>query len=317
MIEEIKGFLGEDWLRYRDDLSESLSSDIPLLDSINKYILSNCGKQIRPMLCLLASRACGGGCIEAVKCAVSMELLHSASLLHDDVVDQADTRRGKATVGTLYNPKDAVLIGDYWLAKATEVLIKHCDTRILGVFSNCLAELARGEVLQMEKAVSLVPDYDDYVSIISNKTASLFRTAIFCGAYCSGADSTTLDALDSYAHHLGIAFQMRDDILDYHPAEITGKPSGQDILERKLTLPLLEALKSATVQESAEVLQMVRDGKVAEVTAFVRSRNGLESAQKVLSRESSLAAAALEPLADSKAKEYLILLALNLSERNV
>jgi octaprenyl-diphosphate synthase len=233
------------------------------------------------------------------------------------VVDQADTRRGKATVGALYTPKDAVLIGDYWLAKATDVLVNNCDKRILNIFSNCLADLTRGEVLQMEKSESMETDFEGYVSIISKKTASLFRTAIFCGAYSAGADEATLKALDSYALHLGLAFQMRDDILDYHPSDVTGKPSGQDIRERKITLPLLEAFKSAAEDEKAAVLQMVRDGKVEEVSAFVKNRKGIEGAQEVLRSESETAVDALGILPDSQARTYLSLLALKLSERDV
>ncbi len=246
-----------------------------------------------------------------------MELLHTATLLHDDVVDQAATRRGKATVGAIYSPRDAVLIGDYWLAKATDVLVNNCDKRILNTFSNCLADLTRGEVLQMEKSESMETDFEGYVSIISKKTASLFRTAVFCGAYSAGASEATLEALDSYALHLGLAFQMRDDILDYHPTEVTGKPSGQDIRERKITLPLLEAFKSVTEEEKAAVLQMVRDCKVEEVSAFVKNRNGIESAQEMLRRESEMAVEALSALPDSQAKTYLSLLALKLSERDV
>ncbi|MBR5735452.1 MAG: polyprenyl synthetase family protein [Bacteroidales bacterium] len=317
MIDEIKGFLGEDWLRYQEELNAELSSDIELLDSINKYILANTGKQIRPALCLLASRVCGGDCFNAIHCAVAMEMLHTATLLHDDVVDQADTRRGKATVGVLYTPRDAVLIGDYWLAKATGILVRNCDRRVLEVFSNCLAELSSGEVIQLEKSGLLEPDYDSYVSIISKKTAVLFRTAIYCGAYCAGADEATLDALDEYALHLGLAFQMRDDILDYSPSEVTGKPSGQDIRERKITLPLLEAFKSSSDSETADVLQMMRDSKVEEVSAFVMAHKGIEGAQKVLQQESGLAVRALDAIADSKAKEYLSLMALKLSERKV
>ena len=317
MNDEIKGFLGEDWLHYQKELCATLSSDIELLDSINRYILSNTGKQIRPMLCLLASRACGGSCFKAVPCAVAMELLHTATLLHDDVVDQADTRRGKATIGALYTPRDAVLIGDYWLARATGVLVDNCDKRILKAFSDCLADLTRGEVLQMEKSESMETDYEGYVSIISKKTASLFRTAIFSGAYSAGADEATLAALDSYALHLGLAFQMRDDILDYYPSSVTGKPSGQDIREKKITLPLLEAFKSSSQEEKAAVLQMIRDCKVEEVSAFVKNRKGIESAQKVLRNESEMAVEALGKLTDSKARDYLSLLALKLSERDV
>ena len=317
MNDEIKGFLGKDWLHYQEDLSAILASDIGLLDSINRYILSNTGKQIRPTLCLLAARACGGSCFKAVQCAVAMELLHTATLLHDDVVDEANTRRGKATIGALYTPKDAVLIGDYWLAKATGLLVRHCDKQVLSSFSNCLADLTRGEVLQKEKSESLDTDYESYVSIISWKTASLFRTSIFSGAFSSGADEASLAALDEYALHLGLAFQMRDDILDYHPSEVTGKPSGQDIRERKITLPLLEAFKSSSGEEKSEVIQMVREGKVEEVKAFVVSKGGLQGAQTVLCDESALAVKALDAIADGKAKDYLRELALKLSERKV
>ncbi|MBR3029793.1 MAG: polyprenyl synthetase family protein [Bacteroidales bacterium] len=317
MGDEIKGFLGEDWLRYQNELRAILASDIELLDSINQYILSNTGKQLRPLLCLLASRACGGSCLKAVPCAVAMELLHTATLIHDDVVDEADTRRGKATISTLYPSNDAVLLGDYWLAKATEVLVDNEDNRVLKAFSHCLAELVRGEIIQLEKSQSMDTDYDCYMSIISKKTAVLFRTAVFCGAYCSGADESTLSAFDDYALHLGLAFQMRDDILDFSPESVTGKPSGQDIREKKITLPLLEAFKSSTKEEISEILQMVRDGKVEEVSAFVIRKGGIEAAQRVLCDESEKAVKALGTIADSKAKDYLGRLALKLSERAV
>ena len=317
MGDEIREFLGEDWLQYQENLRAILASDIELLDSINRYILSNTGKQIRPTLCLLASRACGGSCFQAVQCAVAMELLHTATLLHDDVVDGADTRRGKATIGALYTPKDAVLIGDYWLAKTTDVLVSHCGKAVLQAFSNCLADLTRGEVIQKEKSETMDTDYESYVSIISKKTASLFRTSVFCGAYSSGADEASLAALDEYALNLGLAFQMRDDILDYSPASVTGKPSGQDIRERKITLPMLEAFKTSSDSEKAGVLQMVRDGKVEQVTSFVLAHNGIEGAQKVLHRISEKAVRALDAIAGSKAKDYLSKLALKLSERAV
>ena len=317
MGDEIKGFLGEDWLRYQNELRAILASDIELLDSINQYILSNTGKQLRPMLCLLASRACGGSCLKAVPCAVAMELLHTATLIHDDVVDEADTRRGKATISTLYPSNDAVLLGDYWLAKATEVLVDNEDNRVLKAFSHCLAELVRGEIIQLEKSQSMDTDYDCYMSIISKKTAVLFRTAVFCGAYCSGADESTLSAFDDYALHLGLAFQMRDDILDFSPESVTGKPSGQDIREKKITLPLLEAFKSSSKEEISEILQMVRDSKVEEVSAFVMRKGGIEAAQRVLCNESEKAVKALGAIADSKAKDYLGRLALKLSERAV
>ncbi len=317
MGDEIKGFLGEDWLRYQNELRAILASDIELLDSINQYILSNTGKQLRPMLCLLASRACGGNCLKVVPCAVAMELLHTATLIHDDVVDEADTRRGKATISTLYPSNDAVLLGDYWLAKATEVLVDNEDNRVLKAFSHCLAELVRGEIIQLEKSQSMDTDYDCYMSIISKKTAVLFRTAVFCGAYCSGADESTLSAFDDYALHLGLAFQMRDDILDFSPESVTGKPSGQDIREKKITLPLLEAFKSSSKEEISEILQMVRDSKVEEVSAFVIRKGGIEAAQRVLCDESEKAVKALGTIADSKAKDYLGRLALKLSERAV
>ena len=246
-----------------------------------------------------------------------MELLHTATLIHDDVVDEADTRRGKATISTLYPSNDAVLLGDYWLAKATEVLVDNEDNRVLKAFSHCLAELVRGEIIQLEKSQSMDTDYDCYMSIISKKTAVLFRTAVFCGAYCSGADESTLSAFDDYALHLGLAFQMRDDILDFSPESVTGKPSGQDIREKKITLPLLEAFKSSTKEEISEILQMVRDGKVEEVSAFVIRKGGIEAAQRVLCDESEKAVKALGTIADSKAKDYLGRLALKLSERAV
>lgn len=317
MIDDIKKFLGADWTKYHQVFEDNLKSNIELLDSINEYLLLLKGKQLRPMLCLLAAKACGGISNNAILCAAAIEMLHTATLLHDDVVDEADTRRGNPTIVSLYTPQASVLIGDYWLSRAIHTIIQDCDKAVFQSFARSIEDLSRGEIIQMDKAKKMDTTFDDYRQIIALKTASVFQTAVFSGSYCSGANSEELQAFDNYAYHLGLAFQMRDDILDYHPESITGKPSGQDIKEKKITLPLLSALSKSSAAESIQVKQLIVSGQVQPVVEFVYSKKGLYDAQTILQQESLLAVEALNVIDDSPAKKYLCELASQLNIREM
>ena len=310
MIAQAKEFLGKDWTLYEQLFAQTLDSRIPILNKVNQYLMERSGKQLRPILCLLAAHLCSGCCREAsVSCAVASEQIHTATLLHDDVADEADTRRGMPTVSALLSPRAAVLVGDFWLSRAVEAIVANCQKETFSDFARCLGDLAEGEMFQIEKAASLDTGYDDYIYIIAHKTASLFRAAMKGGARNSGASQAQIDAVDTFAYHLGLAFQMRDDILDYSPQLSLGKPAGVDIAERKITLPLLGALENAAAAAGADVrASVVADieaGRFDAVISFVRENGGIEYAQKILEAETRSAIEALEVFNPCPARELL------------
>lgn len=316
-IRAIKEYLGQDWLSVQERIASALESDISLLNSTNASILSQSGKQLRPMLALMFARACTGKATDAgIRYAAAAELLHNATLLHDDVADGSELRRGKPTVMSLMGPSVSVLVGDYWLVKAMELILQdsETDTTAIRIFSKTLSDLAEGEMLQLQKAQSGDTDEKDYLRIIYNKTASLFEAACVSAAISACVSEDVVKAARDYAVALGLAFQIKDDILDYSGTESVGKPLGVDILEQKITLPLLGALNNVSGQKQAEVRGMVRDivGKPElrdDVVSFVKENGGLEYAKARLEEYVNEAVHALDILPDSREKEYLVELA--------
>ncbi|MBQ3658787.1 MAG: polyprenyl synthetase family protein [Bacteroidales bacterium] len=316
MIAAVKEYLGQDWKAFEKLFAETLVSRIPVLNKVNEYLIGRSGKQLRPMLCMLASRLCSGICSPAsIRCAVASEMIHTATLLHDDVADASDTRRGAPTVRALISPTASVLVGDYWLSRGVITLIDACEKTTLRDFSECLGDLAEGEMFQIEKAESLDTTLDDYIYIIAHKTSSLFRAAMKSGARNVGCTAAQLEAIDAFALHLGLAFQMRDDILDYSPGLDIGKPTGQDILERKITLPLIGAFENAGDVARAAVVSDIAADRFNKVLPFVQDNGGIEYSQKVLEKETDLAVAALASFPDSPAKALLCGLARSLCLR--
>lgn len=316
-IRAVKEYLGQDWLSVQERIASALESDISLLNSTNASILSQSGKQLRPMLALMFARACTGRATDAgIRYAAAAELLHNATLLHDDVADGSELRRGKPTVMSLMGPSVSVLVGDYWLVKAMELILQDSDTdtTAIRIFSKTLSDLAEGEMLQLQKAQSGDTDEKDYLRIIYNKTASLFEAACVSAAISAGVSEDVVKAARDYAVALGLAFQIKDDILDYSGTESVGKPLGVDILEQKITLPLLGALNNVSGQKQAEVRGMVKDivGRPElrdDVVSFVKENGGLEYAKARLEEYVNEAVHALDILPDSREKEYLVELA--------
>ena len=306
-------------------IASALKSDIDLLNSTNDSILSNSGKQLRPMLALLFARACAGGKVTdaTIRYASSAELLHNATLLHDDVADDSDQRRGVPTIRSLMGPSVAVLVGDYWLVKAMELILggEEGDTSVIKIFSKTLSDLAEGEMLQLQKAQNGDTDKESYLRIIYNKTASLFEAACVSAAVSVDAVQEYVVAAREYATALGLAFQIQDDILDYAGTESVGKPLGVDILEQKITLPLLGAFSNVGAQEESRVRSMVRDivshpEYRDEIVSFVKCNGGLEYARRELQEYVDKAVNALSVLPDSYEKECLASLAYFTAERN-
>ena len=317
-IKAIKEYLGVDWLAVQNRIATSLKSDIGLLNATNDSILSNSGKQLRPMLALLMAKACSGGKVteDGVKYAAASELLHNATLLHDDVADQSEKRRGVPTIMSLMGPSVSVLVGDYWLVKAMELILDAGDDspRVMKIFAKTLSDLAEGEMLQLQKAQKGDTDEDDYLRIIYNKTASLFEAACVSAAISAGADEEVIKSAKDYAVALGLAFQIKDDILDYAGTDAVGKPLGADILEQKMTMPLLGALSNVDEQTGAGIREKIaaivshpeyRD----DIVRFVKENDGLEYAVSRLNSYVELAVEALGMFPESEAKDSLIELA--------
>ena len=325
-IKELKRYVGHDWQAVQDCIKSSLNSDIGLLNSTNETILSTSGKQLRPLLSLVLARACAGGqTTEAtIRYAASAELLHNATLLHDDVADDSEQRRGVPTIMSLMGPAVSVLVGDYWLVKAMELILGEGegDTRVIRIFSKTLSDLAEGEMLQLQKAQNGDTNVEDYLRIIYNKTASLFEAACLSAAVSVMAPERYEKAAKDYSVALGLAFQIKDDILDYDGTESVGKPLGVDILEQKITMPLLGAMSNAGETEERRIRAMVKDivGHPEyrdEIVAFVKQNGGLDYAARELDRYVEEAVKALEVFPESYEKDCLKALAYFTAKRKM
>ena len=247
-MKEIKAYL-QPWLgKVESVIEDALRSDVSLLDATNRSLRENPGKMMRPSLALLCADAVGAPNDDTIKFAAAAELLHNATLLHDDVVDCASERRGRPTVASFLNPHASVLIGDYWLVKAMNTILDASNNtdRVTRIFAATLGHLAEGELLQMEKAVKGDTTQQDYERIIYCKTASLFEASALSAAVSVGAPEHSIQAMGEFARLLGMAFQVKDDWMDYAAGEdALGKPVGIDLKEQKITQPLLCALEGA------------------------------------------------------------------------
>lgn len=321
----IREYLGRDWQAVVKRISDVLESDIALLNSTNESILSHSGKQLRPLLALMMARTCSGGSVSeaTVRYAAASELLHNATLLHDDVADGSDQRRGVPTIRSMMGPSVSVLVGDYWLVKAMELILgdSDSDAQVIKIFSKTLSDLAEGEMLQLQKAQSRDTDEKDYLRIIYNKTASLFEAACVSAAVSVKSAPEYEKAARDYAVALGLAFQIKDDILDYVGTESVGKPLGVDILEQKITMPLLGAMENAGEEWALRVRKMVADIVARpeyrdEIVRFVKENNGIEYAVERLHEYVSKAIDALSVFPDSYEKTSLVELARFTAMRN-
>ena len=324
-IKKVREVVRADWQAVQERISGSLHSDISLLDMTNASILSNSGKQMRPLLTVLFARACSGGKTTdaTVRYASASELLHNATLLHDDVADDSAQRRGVPTIMSLMGPSVAVLIGDYWLVKALDLILSDglSDTVVLKIFSKTLSALAEGELLQLQKAQNGDTVEEDYLRIIYNKTASLFEAACVSGVLSVSASEQYEAAAREYSIALGNAFQIQDDILDYDGTESVGKPLGVDVLEQKITIPLLGALSNVSEQEEKRIRGLVNDivghpEHRDEIVTFVKGNGGLEYSRMRLDEYVEKAVRALDVLPDSQEKAFLVELAYFTAKRD-
>lgn len=313
-IKTIRRDIDSEWLMFEEMLRNTLESSSALLNSINSYLMESTGKQIRPLLSILASKACGTPHRLTISCAVVSEMIHTATLLHDDVADDSRYRRGKETVQSRFNPAASVLTGDYWLARALTLIVNEKDMDVMGYFTKAVQELSEGELFQMQKATSLDTTEEDYYKIIAQKTSSLFIAAIQSAVSTMSTDKRVVESMGRYAYHLGLAFQIKDDIFDYAPQMNTGKPAGGDIMEKKLTLPLIAALKEASASERDQLLESIRVAGpeerelAAKALELVEKYNGKQIAQKALEEQCKKALDCLDVLPDNIYKQHIIAL---------
>ncbi|MGA9117809.1 MAG: polyprenyl synthetase family protein [Bacteroidota bacterium] len=288
----------------------SIKSQIGLVDLVTKYILKQKGKKVRPLLVLLTAEACGGVNERSYRGATLVEILHTATLIHDDVVDDADTRRGLASINAVWKNKIAVLMGDFLLSKGLLLSLQSKDFQFLQITSHAVRRMSEGEIHQIQKSRKLDMDEETYLKIIGDKTASLISTCCEIGAVSATGEEKTHILMREYGENVGLAFQIRDDLLDYvGRRSITGKPTGLDLSEKKLTLPLVHALKVSAKSDGNGILAMIRAGgkklDVKRVMDFVESHGGLTYAANRAREYAECAKQRLSSLPDSESKEAL------------
>lgn len=280
-LDKIKEPIAPVMEKFESHFRESMRSKVPLLDRITHYIVKRKGKQMRPMFVFFSSGLCGGITDASYRAAALIELLHTATLVHDDVVDDSNERRGFFSINALWKNKIAVLVGDYLLSKGLLLSVENNDHNLLKIVSTAVRVMSEGELLQIEKARRLDIKEEIYFDIIRQKTASLIASCCACGAAAAGADAATVEKMHRFGEHIGMAFQIKDDLFDYGPEGIIGKPTGIDIKESKMTLPLIHALANAGYSDRKRIINIVKnhntdDKKVKEVIDFVKKSGGIE-----------------------------------------
>ncbi|MBI3004100.1 MAG: polyprenyl synthetase family protein [Ignavibacteriales bacterium] len=288
-----------------------MRSKVGLVDVIARYIIRQKGKRVRPLLVLLSAKVCGDIGESTYRAATLVEILHTATLVHDDVVDDADTRRGLASINAVWKNKVSVLMGDYLLSRGLLISLEHNDYYFLHSTSNAVKRMSEGELLQIQKSRQLNIDEETYLKIIGDKTASLFSTCTDIGAASSTEDSGKRELMRNFGESIGMAFQIRDDLLDYEGRKsIIGKPTGIDIKEKKLTLPLIHALHSGPRREARQALRLIKNGAKRKdldwVIDFVKAAGGIDYAFAKAEHFASLARHNLTSFADSPAKHSLL-----------
>jgi octaprenyl-diphosphate synthase len=267
---------------FEEKFKASMKSSVPLLDRITHYIVKRKGKQMRPMFVFFTAGMCGGISESSYRGAALVELLHTATLVHDDVVDNANLRRGFFSVNALWKNKVAVLVGDFLLAKGMSLSVENNDFDLLKIVSEAVQQIIEGELLQIEKARRLDINEAVYFEVIRQKTASLIASCCACGAASMKADTETIQKMHLFGEKVGIAFQIKDDLFDFGTDDV-GKPLGNDIKEKKMTLPLIYALNNASRKDRQHIIRLVKyhheeKDKVEEVVNFVRASGGMEYA---------------------------------------
>ena len=311
-FDEIRDLISSDLERLQKIIKQSLSSNSPLLNKIVDKYLETKGKQIRPIIVVLSAKFFGAEVSDGVLCgAASVELLHNASLIHDDVIDETKQRRGHDTINNTWDNHIAVLVGDFFVSNALACAIRTNDFRVISTISELGKELSTGEIDQIDVAKHHSIDEQTYFSIINKKTASLFQSCVKVGGYSVGASDIDIANLSKFVELLGLSFQIKDDIFDYFKDDAIGKPTGNDLREGKVTLPLIYAL-SRTESPRHEEMRPLADSdsltteQIETLIDFAKAEGGIEYAYATMERLRAEARSILEPYPDNEAKRAFL-----------
>lgn len=319
-IDEIKKPIAADIDAFEERFKSSMHSSVPLLDRITHYIVKRKGKQIRPMFVFFSASICGGITDATHRGAALVELLHTATLVHDDVVDNSYQRRGFFSINALWKNKIAVLVGDFLLSKGLLLSIENHDFKLLQIVSEAVKQMSEGELLQVEKVRRMDVDEPIYYEVIRQKTASLIASCCACGAASAGADEATIEKMRLFGEKIGIAFQIKDDMFDFGTDDV-GKPLGIDIKEKKVTLPLIYSLNNTTSSERKRIINLVKNHnddpkKIEQIIRFVKESGGLQYAETQMKKYQEEAFEILNTFPKSDSRESLEQLVRFTTERN-
>jgi octaprenyl-diphosphate synthase len=322
IVEQIKQPIQDEMKLFQEKFYQSMKSNVSLLDKVTRFIVTTRGKQMRPMFVFLSAKLLGQINDKTYRGASMIELIHTATLVHDDVVDESNRRRNFFSINALWKNKIAVLVGDYFLSKSVLLCTDHKDYDLLGIIADTIREMSEGELLQLEKARKLDITEEVYFEIIRQKTATLVAACCQIGAKSVGASDEIALKLKDFGTYTGIAFQIKDDLFDYQSQNIIGKPLGIDIQEQKMTLPLIHALKISTPENRKKYFDIIKNHhtkqpKVREIIAYVKEVGGLDYAIGVMKNYQQKAKSILQQFPDSEPKTALLLMLDYVIERKV
>jgi octaprenyl-diphosphate synthase len=312
-FKDIQALIADDMQAVNNLIQDSLKSDVVLINQLNLYIINNGGKRLRPMLALLSARACGYNKKQHIDIAAIIEFIHTATLLHDDVVDESDMRRGKDTANNIWGNQAAVLVGDFLYSRSFEMMVDVGQLPIMQVLAQATNVIAEGEVLQLLNCNDADTTEKRYLDVIYSKTAKLFEAACQLGAILAERSEAEIQSMANYGMHLGTAFQIVDDILDYSAsADEMGKNVGDDLAEGKPTLPLIIALQRSKGKDALMIREAIEQGgldRIDEIIAVINETGSLEYSQGIAEKETALAIESLSSFPDSPEKTALTELA--------
>lgn len=320
-LEEVQAEIKPEMEAFESHFRQSMKSSVPLLNYITRYILKRKGKQMRPMFVFLSAKLNGEISSSTYTAASLIELLHTATLVHDDVVDNSNLRRGFFSINALWKNKIAVLVGDYLLSRGLLIAIEAAEYKLLQIVSESVRQMSEGELLQIEKARKLDVDEAVYFEIIRKKTASLIASCCACGTASVTANQEIIDKMKSFGEKVGIAFQIKDDLFDYEKSISTGKPSGIDIRDQKMTLPLIYHLNQCTLIEKRKIIYTIKhryknNEKIARLIKDVEKSGGIDYAKSKMYEYRDQALEILKTLPQNNARIMLEKLVHYTIERN-
>ena len=317
IMDKYRSVIQTEFRQFEELFASTLKSDNPLLNEVLDYVYAKRGKQLRPILALLSAGLCRGITSKTIQTAASLELMHTASLMHDDVVDDTPMRRGAKATHELWSNKIAILVGDFMLAKAIELLSEVRNTSILGIVSEMCASLTSGELLQLHSGESMWISEEQYLQVIKHKTAHLFSACSEAGAVSTGATNRQQTAMRQFGMYLGLCFQLKDDVFDYSDIEDLGKPTMNDLRDGKATIPIIKSLQRAPKEEAEQIKEIAEalstksphiDAFEAEqeIRSFVLRYDGIRYAYQLMDQYRKKAIEALSLFSDNKYKRNLL-----------